>query len=102
MVCTNCRTSRRKIFEQDFPDSFLPADQVVFGGIFAPGKIKEEDRLDPERVVDLIRQRGGKANFIAEVDDIVAFIAENAKSGDVVLVMSSGGFGGIHQKILGR
>jgi UDP-N-acetylmuramate: L-alanyl-gamma-D-glutamyl-meso-diaminopimelate ligase len=95
-------TSRRKIFEQDFPDSFLPADQVVFGGIFAPGKIKEEDRLDPERVVDLIRQRGGKANFIAEVDDIVAFIAENAKSGDVVLVMSSGGFGGIHQKILGR
>jgi len=36
------------------------------------------------------------------VDDIVAFIAENAENGDVVLVMSSGGFGGIHQKILDR
>lgn len=95
-------TSRRKVFEQDFPDSFLVADQVVLGGIFAPDKIKEEDRLDPERVVDLIRQKGGNANFIAEVDDIVAFIAENARSGDVVLVMSSGGFGGIHQKILGQ
>ena len=93
-------TSKRKVFEQDFPDSFLAADQVVFAGLFAPEKIKEEERLDPERVVDLIRQKGGNANYIAEVDDIVAFIAENAESGDVVLVMSSGGFGGIHQKIL--
>jgi len=95
-------TSRRKVFEQDFPDSFLGADRVVFAGLFAPEKIKEEDRLDPERVVGLIRQKGGNANFIAEVDDIVAFIAENAENGDVVLVMSSGGFGGIHQKILDR
>jgi len=95
-------TSRRKVFEQDFPDSFLAADQVVFGGPFASEKIKKEDRLDPERVVDLIRQKGVNANFIAEVDDIVAFIAENVESGDVVLVMSSGGFGGIHQKILDR
>ena len=93
-------TSRRKVFEQDFPDSFLAADQVVFGGPFASEKIKKEDRLDPERVVDLIRQKGVNANFIAEVDDIVAFIAENVESGDLVLVMSSGGFGGIHQKIL--
>ena len=93
-------TSRRKVFEQDFPDSFLAADQVVFGGPFASEKIKKEDRLDPERVGDLIRQKGVNANFIAEVDDIVAFIAENVESGDVVLVMSSGGFGGIHQKIL--
>ena len=95
-------TSRRKVFEQDFPDSFLAADQVVFGGLFAPDKIKKEDRLDPERVVDLIRQKGVNAKFIAEVDDIVTFIAENVESGDVVLVMSSGGFGGIHQKILDR
>jgi UDP-N-acetylmuramate: L-alanyl-gamma-D-glutamyl-meso-diaminopimelate ligase len=95
-------TSKRKVFEQDFPDSFLAADQVVFAGLFAPEKIKEEERLDPERVVTLIRQKGGNANYIAEVDDIVAFIAENAESGDVVLVMSSGGFGGIHQKILDR
>ena len=90
------------MFEQEFPDSFLLADQVIFAGLFAPEKIKKEDRLDPERGVALIRQKGGNANFIAEVDDIVAFIAENAENGDVVLVMSSGGFGGIHQKILDR
>ena len=39
---------------------------------------------------------GCDAHFIREVDDIVAFMAENTESGDVVLVMSSGGFGDIH------
>ena len=40
--------------------------------------------------------------LLEEVDDIVAFMAENTESGDVVLVMSSGGFGDIHKKILGQ
>jgi UDP-N-acetylmuramate: L-alanyl-gamma-D-glutamyl-meso-diaminopimelate ligase len=95
-------TSRRKIFEQDFPDSFLVADKVIIAGLFAPEKIIEEERLDPDQVVTRLRQKGCDAHFIKEVDDIVAFMAENAESGDVVLVMSSGGFGGIHQKILDR
>ena len=95
-------TSRRKIFEQDFPDSFLVADKVIIAGLFAPEKIIEEERLNPDQVVTRLRQKGCDAHFIKEVDDIVAFMAENVESGDVVLVMSSGGFGGIHQKILDR
>lgn len=95
-------TSRRKVFEQDFPDSFLSADRVIIAGLFAPEKISEEERLNPEQVVAQLQQKGCDAHFIEEVDDIVAFMAENTKSGDVVLVMSSGGFGGIHQKILGQ
>ncbi len=95
-------TSRRKVFEQDFPDSFLAADRVIIAGLFAPEKISEEERLNPEHVVTCLRQKGTEAHFIKEVDDIVAFMAKNAESGDVVLVMSSGGFGGIHQKILDR
>jgi UDP-N-acetylmuramate: L-alanyl-gamma-D-glutamyl-meso-diaminopimelate ligase len=93
-------TSRRKVFEQDFPDSFLAADRVIIAGLFAPEKISEEERLDPERVVACLREKGRSAHFIPEVDDIVTFMGQNTESGDVVLVMSSGGFGGIHQKIL--
>jgi UDP-N-acetylmuramate: L-alanyl-gamma-D-glutamyl-meso-diaminopimelate ligase len=93
-------TSRRKVFEQDFPDSFLVADKVVIAGLFAPDKISQEDRLDPEQVVSRLIEKGTDACYIQEVDDIVSFMAKNLKSGDVVLVMSSGGFGGIHQKIL--
>ncbi len=95
-------TSRRKVFEQDFPGSFLAADKVVIAGLFAPEKISQEDRLDPEQVVAHLIEKGTDAHFIEDVDAIVSFMAENLKSGDVVLVMSSGGFGGIHQKILGR
>ena len=95
-------TSKRKVFEQDFPGSFLVADRVIIAGLFAPEKISEDERLDPEGVVNCLREKGCDAHFIREVNDIVAFMAENTESGDVVLVMSSGGFGDIHQKILGQ
>ena len=58
--------------------------------------------LDPDRVVADIKKSGGEAVYIPQVEDIVDYIAENSESGDVVLVMSSGGFFGIHQKLLNR
>ena len=93
-------TSRRKVFEDSFPNSFLKADRVIFSKVFAPEKIKEEERLNIEGVVASICELGGLADYIPQVDDIVEFITKNSKAGNVILVMSSGGFGGIHQKIL--
>ena len=95
-------TSRRKVFEDSFPKSFLKADRVIFAGLFAPEKIKAEERLDVQAVIASINNMGGVAEYIPQVDDIVKFITKNAKSEDVILVMSSGGFDGIHQKILER
>ena len=93
-------TSRRKVFEDSFPKSFLKADRVIFAGLFAPEKIKNEERLDVQAVIASINNMGGVAEYIPQVDDIVKFITKNAKSEDVILVMSSGGFDGIHRKIL--
>ena len=93
-------TSRRKVFEGSFPNSFLKADRVIFSKVFAPEKIKEEELLDIEGVAASICELGGIADYIPQVDDIVEFITKNSKAGNVILVMSSGGFGGIHQKIL--
>ena len=95
-------TSRRKVFEDSFPKSFLKADRVIFAGLFAPEKIKNEERLDVQAVIASINNMGGVAEYIPQVDDIVEFITKNAKSEDVILVMSSGGFDGIHRKILER
>jgi len=95
-------TSRRKVFEDSFPKSFLKADRVIFAGLFAPEKIKDEERLDVQAVIASINNMGGVAEYIPQVDDIVKFITKNAKSEDVILVMSSGGFDGIHRKILER
>ena len=44
--------------------------------------------------------RGLEAAYIPVVDDIVEAIAGSAVPGDVVLIMSNGGFGGIHGKLL--
>ena len=93
-------TSRRKVFEEAFPKSFLKADQVVLAGLFAPEKLKLEERLNVEAVTASIQALGGIADYIPQVNDIVDFIIKNSVSGDVILVMSSGSFGGIHQKIL--
>ena len=68
--------------------------------MFAPEKIKQEELLDIEGVAASICELGGIADYIPQVDDIVEFITKNSKAGNVILVMSSGGFGGIHQKIL--
>ena len=93
-------TSRRKIFEESFPISFLKADRVILAEVFSPDKIKKEERLDLKAVTTSIRNLGGVADFIPQVDDIVNYIIKNSRQGDVILVMSSGGFNGIHQKIL--
>ena len=95
-------TSRRKVFEDSFPKSFLKADRVIFAGLFAPEKIKDEERLDVQAVIASIQNMGGVADHIPQVDDIVDFITTNAKPEHVILVMSSGGFDGIHQKLFER
>ena len=95
-------TSRRNVFQGSFPAGFRLADKVVIAGLFAPEKIKQEDRLDPEMMVKEMREIGIEANYIAEIDEIVEFIAANSQPQDVVLLMSSGGFSGIHQKLLQR
>ncbi len=95
-------TSRRNVFQDDLPESFRPADRVIVAGLHAPEKIKPEERLDPVKVIDTLRKDGRQAEYIPETDDIVEFIAANVKNNDVILVMSSGEFNGIHQKLLQR
>ena len=45
---------------------------------------------------------GDKASVVHDLDALVARIAEEARAGDHVVVMSNGGFGGIHDKLLAR
>jgi UDP-N-acetylmuramate: L-alanyl-gamma-D-glutamyl-meso-diaminopimelate ligase len=91
---------RRNIFQDRLVSAFDAADHVVIAGVFAPDKIPDEDRLDPERLADEISSRGRDAVFIPGVDDIVTHLAGATRPGDVVVIMSNGGFDGIHQKLL--
>jgi UDP-N-acetylmuramate: L-alanyl-gamma-D-glutamyl-meso-diaminopimelate ligase len=65
-------------------------------------KIPENDRLDPDKLAADIARHGGLGRYIHSVDDIVATVVAEAQPGDVVAVLSNGGFGGIHAKLLER
>ena len=95
-------TCRRKVFEDKLPKSFTPADQVIIADLFAPDKIAPEDRLDPKLVVEHVNSAGGDAYFIPEIKDLVDKLVAECRPQDVLLIMSSGGFSGIHQKLLDR
>jgi len=93
-------TSRRKTFQAEFADAFAHADEVIVGKMFDPSKIPVEDRFDPEKLALDLHRSGTKASYIPEVDAIVKQLAESAAPGDVVCVLSSGSFDGLHDKLL--
>jgi UDP-N-acetylmuramate: L-alanyl-gamma-D-glutamyl-meso-diaminopimelate ligase len=94
-------TSRRNIFQQEFADTLGLADRVVLAGLHQPEKVPEPERLSAKKVVDSVNGSGPKrAIVIEEADAIAGYVGENALSGDVVIVMSNGGFDGVQDKIL--
>jgi UDP-N-acetylmuramate: L-alanyl-gamma-D-glutamyl-meso-diaminopimelate ligase len=95
-------TSRRAVFQNDYAEAFSGADEIIIGPVNHPEKAPEGDRFDPERLAADLRGRGVAARQLTEVDKIVDQVAESAAAGDTVVVMSSGGFGGIHDKLLSK
>ena len=93
-------TTRRKVFQKEFVSSFREADQVIVAAPFMPEKIPEADRLEPEALVASMIQTGLSARYIPEVESIVETIIRESKEGDVICLMSNGGFGGIYQKLI--
>ena len=89
----------RRVFQEAFADAFVGADEVIVAAVFR-ASLPEAERLSPEQLVEAIQARGQRARHVAAVDDIVGAIAAEARAGDVVAVMSNGGFGGIHGKLL--
>lgn len=95
-------TTRRNIFQDELATSLSKADLAVVPAVPDPEKVAEEDRLDPEKLVNDVKESGTSCWYCETVDDIVDLIAKESQEGDTVAVLSNGGFGGIHQKLLDR
>jgi UDP-N-acetylmuramate: L-alanyl-gamma-D-glutamyl-meso-diaminopimelate ligase len=95
-------TSRRAVFQHEFADALSVADEVVLAPLYAPEKVPEAERLDVERLAADLRREDIPARVIASVDETAAHLAERASPGDTVLIMSSGDYGGLHDKVLFR
>jgi UDP-N-acetylmuramate: L-alanyl-gamma-D-glutamyl-meso-diaminopimelate ligase len=93
-------TSRTRIFQADFARAFAGADQVILAAAHLPGKVPEAQRLSEAELVKAICEAGADARFVPTVDAIVAEVARDARPGDRIVILSNGGFGGIHDKLL--
>jgi UDP-N-acetylmuramate: L-alanyl-gamma-D-glutamyl-meso-diaminopimelate ligase len=93
-------TAQRREFQEPYQEALALADRVVLAGLFKPERYDKQTGMDPRELTDALRADGVAADYIPEVDRIVAAVAPEAKAGDVLLVMSNGAFGGIHDKLL--
>jgi UDP-N-acetylmuramate: L-alanyl-gamma-D-glutamyl-meso-diaminopimelate ligase len=92
-------TLRRNVFQAALAESLSLADQVLIASVFKSESIPVGERLEPEGVAGVLRGNGVPTEVLADADAIVDALAVRARPGDVVAIMSNGGFGGIYEKL---
>ena len=92
-------TLRRNVLQNDLAASLALADEVVVAGVYKSDSIPEAERLDLPALAMQIEKHGRRARVIADVESIVQIVAPEMRPGDVVAILSNGGFGGIYEKL---
>jgi UDP-N-acetylmuramate: L-alanyl-gamma-D-glutamyl-meso-diaminopimelate ligase len=92
-------TSCRRVFQADFVRALSRADKVVLPAVFR-STLPDDERLSPEQIVGDLQSAGVDARYIPKTDEIVSALARDARDGDIVIIMSNGGFDDIHRKLL--
>jgi len=95
-------TSMRNIFQNEYTEAFDSADRICIRKPALLKKIPLEERFSSERLVDDLNTRGLEAVYFDDTQGIVDFLTAASRPGDVILVMSNGGFDNIHEKLLER
>ncbi|HEX7672586.1 MAG TPA: UDP-N-acetylmuramate:L-alanyl-gamma-D-glutamyl-meso-diaminopimelate ligase [Bdellovibrio sp.] len=93
-------TSRRKVFQKDYVEAFKGSHEVMLAKAFDQSKIDSENRFSSEELVEDLNKAGVVANAFDSADHLVDALKSRAKKGDVILIMSNGGFDGIYGKLL--
>ncbi len=92
-------TSRRNVFQREIADALSLADCVALPGLFKPEKVPESERLNEDGLVEDLRRMGRAAWNLGTVEGIIRKVCEEARPGDLIVIMSNGGFGGIYEKL---
>ncbi len=103
-------TSRRKVFQDAYAAAFSAADIVVVAPPPDASAIAADERFDAAALVAALRAAGKEAFLWGQgaespeqaAEAIAAQVSANAMPEDVVAVLSNGGFGGLHKKLLAR
>jgi UDP-N-acetylmuramate: L-alanyl-gamma-D-glutamyl-meso-diaminopimelate ligase len=92
-------TSRRNIFQREIAEALSVADLIALPELFKPEKVPGSERLDENQLVEDLRHMGRAAWNLGTVEDIIRKVCEESRSGDLIVIMSNGGFGGIYEKL---
>jgi len=95
-------TLRRRVLQSDLARSLAGADEVIVANVFRSEAVPENERLELPALAAEIQQNGRSARLLADADAIVQTIAPELRHGDVVAILSNGGFGGIYEKLPAR
>jgi UDP-N-acetylmuramate: L-alanyl-gamma-D-glutamyl-meso-diaminopimelate ligase len=95
-------TLRRRILQQDLARSLAFADEIVVAEVFRSDAVPENERLELPALAAALWQHGRQVRLLADADAIVETVAPEMRSGDVVAILSNGGFGGIYEKLPAR
>ena len=92
-------TNARAIFEGRYVEAFALADAFAATAVPRPERARGDEPFSPERLVERLRATGKPAHYLPDADAMAAFLAAEARPGDLVVFMSNGGFGGLQQKL---
>jgi len=95
-------TLRRRVLQGDLARSLALADEIVVAGVFRSETIPADERLELPELAAEIQKHGRRARLVADADAIVQTIVPEIRAGDVVAILSNGGFGGIYEKLPAR
>lgn len=93
-------SSRRSVFQTIYPGCFDAADEICIRQAPLLEKIPENQRFSSDKLVQDLKARGKSAHFFDDTDGIITFLCDHAKPGDILLIMSNGGFDNIHKRLL--
>ena len=95
-------TLRRKVLASELVQSLRLADRVALAAVYQQQRIPEEERLHPDEVIRALNAEGARAELFPDADAIVNALAPRLAPGDVVAILSNGGFDGIYEKLPAR
>ena len=93
-------TSRRKVFQKEYTEAFDQSAKTYVAVAFDQSKIAAGDQFSSQELVEGLRARGRPADFFEAIEDGVKTVAFQSQPGDVIAVLSNGGFGGFITKLL--
>ncbi len=93
-------TSRRSFFQQEYISSFFSADLSLIREPAPTKMIDKNDRFSSARLAQDLRNREQQAQSFSHTDDILDYLQKSARPGDVIAILSNGGFDNIHDRLI--